>query len=373
MIIKSLELTDFRNYAHASVQFSDGTNILYGNNAQGKTNILEAIFLSSTTKSHKGSKDREIIRFGEAQSHIRTEVVRDGATYRVDMHLRSAGSKVIAIDTKKIKRAAELMGLLNVIFFSPEDLSIIKAGPSERRRFMDMELCQLDASYLHSLNQYNRVVQQRNRFLKEMFDKGNRAQDNPVDMLDVFDDQLLEHGSRIIERREAFIEELNGIIGDVHDHLTMGAEHLEIRYEPDTDTDDYAKALGNARERDVFLKMTSVGPHRDDFSFLLRRDVKETSFIDLRRYGSQGQQRTAALSLKLSEIETVKRAAGENPVLLLDDVLSELDANRQNALLNTIGGMQTIITCTGLDEFVNNRFEIDKLFKVNHGSIVAEN
>ena len=373
MIIQSLELTDFRNYATAAITFSEGTNILYGDNAQGKTNILEAIFLSSTTKSHKGSKDKEIIRFGCSQAHIRSTILRNAATYRVDMHLRNAGSKVIAIDTQRIKRAAELMGMLNVIFFSPEDLAIIKAGPSERRRFMDMELCQLDASYLHSLNQYNRAVQQRNRFLKEMFDTKSKLSDHPVDMLDVFDDQLLEYGSKIIERREVFIEELNGILSGVHDQLTDGIEQLEIRYEPDTDTDEFAKKLGEARERDVFLKMTSVGPHRDDFSFLLRRDARETSFIDLRKFGSQGQQRTAALSLKLSEIETVKRATGENPVLLLDDVLSELDGRRQNALLNTIGGMQTIITCTGLDEFVNNRFEINKLFRVKEGSVTAEN
>ena len=373
MILKSLELKDFRNYATAAITFSEGTNILYGDNAQGKTNILEAIILSSTTKSHKGSKDREIIRFGCTDAHIRTQVLRDAATYRVDMHLRNTGSKVIAIDTQRIKRAAELMGILNIIFFSPEDLAIIKSSPAERRRFMDMELCQLDASYLHSLNQYNRTVQQRNRFLKEMFDRDSRGADSPVDMLDVLDDQLLEHGSRIIERRERFIEELNGVINAVHNKLTNGVEQLEIRYEPDTDSDEFARKLGEARERDIFLKMTGVGPHRDDFSFLLRKEEAECSFIDLRRFGSQGQQRTAALSLKLSEIETVKRATGENPVLLLDDVLSELDGSRQNALLNTIGDMQTIITCTGLDEFVNNRFEINKLFRVTQGSIAAEN
>ncbi|MBQ9512570.1 MAG: DNA replication/repair protein RecF [Lachnospiraceae bacterium] len=371
MILKSLELTDFRNYANVTIPFSEGTNILYGDNAQGKTNILEAIFLSSTTKSHKGSKDREIIRFGCGEAHIRTTLLKDNATYRVDMHLRDKKSKVVAIDSQKIKRAAELMGLLNVVFFSPEDLAIIKAGPSERRRFMDMELCQLDAAYLHHLNQYNRAVQQRNRFLKEMFDTKGSA--HWADMLDVFDEQLLEYGSHIIERREAFIEELNGVIASVHRDLTEEKEHLEIRYEPDTDSDEFAQRLGEARERDVFLKMTSVGPHRDDFSFLLRVDTAQTQFIDLRKYGSQGQQRTAALSLKLSEIETVKRVTKELPVLLLDDVLSELDANRQNALLNSIGSLQTIITCTGLDEFVNNRFEINKLFKVNNGSVVAEN
>lgn len=368
MIIKSLELSDFRNYENLKIDFSSGTNILYGDNAQGKTNILEAIFMSATTKSHKGSKDKEIIRFGKDEAHIRTILDRDNAEYRVDMHLRSSKTKGIAIDGQKIKRASDLIGKLNVVFFSPEDLSIIKNGPSERRRFMDMELCQLDQVYLNSLSKYNKLVVERNKVLKDLFDHP----ENSV-LLDVQDKQLCEYGSVIIKTREKFIGDLNEIIRPIHNKLTGGKEDLSIYYEPNVDATDFEKKLSSSRQRDIYAKQTTVGPHKDDFSFIVKRNSDNSEKIDIRKYGSQGQQRTASLSLKLSEIEIVKKAKKENPVLLLDDVLSELDSNRQNYLLNTIGDIQTIITCTGLDEFVNNRFEIDKLFKVTDGTVNSEN
>ena len=368
MIIKSLELSDFRNYENLKIDFSSGTNILYGDNAQGKTNILEAIFMSATTKSHKGSKDKEIIRFGKDEAHIRTILDRDNAEYRVDMHLRSSKTKGIAIDGQKIKRASDLIGKLNVVFFSPEDLSIIKNGPSERRRFMDMELCQLDQVYLNSLSKYNKLVVERNKVLKDLFDHP----ENSV-LLDVQDKQLCEYGSVIIKTREKFIGDLNEIIRPIHNKLTGGKENLSIYYEPNVDATDFEKKLSSSRQRDIYAKQTTVGPHKDDFSFIVKRNSDNSEKIDIRKFGSQGQQRTASLSLKLSEIEIVKKAKKENPVLLLDDVLSELDSNRQNYLLNTIGDIQTIITCTGLDEFVNNRFEIDKLFKVTEGTVNSEN
>ena len=358
MIIKSLELADFRNYDSLHIDFSSGTNILYGDNAQGKTNILEAIYLSATTKSHKGSKDKDIVNFYKEESHIRTYLEKDGIDTRVDMHLRKNKSKGIAIDGQKIKKAAELLGLLNVVFFSPEDLSIIKNGPAERRRFVDMELCQLDQFYLYNLNHYNKIVNQRNKLLKDMnFNPSLR------DTLNIWDSQLISFGNKIIERRKIFIEQLNEIIFDIHKRLSGDKEDLTINYEPDVLIEDYEKNLTLNQERDIKLKQTTTGPHRDDFSFM----VKD---IDIRKFGSQGQQRTAALSLKLSEIELVKKMTNDNPVLLLDDVLSELDSNRQNYLLSTIGNIQTIITCTGLDEFVNNRFEIDKVFHIENGKIV---
>ncbi|WP_034445108.1 DNA replication/repair protein RecF [Butyrivibrio sp. AE2032] len=364
MIIKSLELADFRNYDNLKIDFDRGTNILYGDNAQGKTNILEAIYVSATTKSHKGSKDKEIIGFGKEEAHIRTILEKDNAEYRVDMHLRKNRSKGIAIDGQKIKRASDLIGRLNVVFFSPEDLSIIKNGPSERRRFMDMELCQLDHIYLNSLSKYNKLVVERNKVLKDLYDHP----ENSV-LLDVQDKQLCEYGSVIIKARDKFIKELNEIISPIHQKLTGGKELLSVYYEPNVEYDDLEKKLIAARKKDIYTKQTTVGPHKDDFSFI----IGAPEGIDIRKYGSQGQQRTASLSLKLSEIEIVKRSKKENPVLLLDDVLSELDSNRQNYLLNTIGDIQTIITCTGLDEFVNNRFEIDKLFKVTDGTVSSEN
>ena len=347
MVIKSLELSNFRNYESLHLDFSEGTNIFYGDNAQGKTNILESLYMISTTKSHRGVKDRDLIRFGQEEAHIRTVLIKNDLDYQVDMHLRKSKTKGIAINGQRIRKASELIGLLHIVFFSPEDLSIVKDGPAQRRRFMDMELCQLDASYLHDLNQYNKIVDQRNKLLK-----------------DVWDDQLVTYGSRIIARRKDFIEELAQIVGTIHEKLSGGREKLVISYEPNCSAQDMPARLKDSRNKDVHLKMTSVGPHRDDFSFVGNE-------IDLRRFGSQGQQRTCALSLKLSEIELVTRLIGDKPVLMLDDVLSELDSRRQNYLMNTIGGIQTMITCTGLDEFVNNRFEIDQLYHIEGGQVVG--
>ena len=357
MIIKSLELANFRNYETLDIHFDKGTNILYGDNAQGKTNILEAIYVSATTKSHKGSKDKEIIHFDKEEAHIRTYLEKEDIEYKVDMHLRKNKSKGIAIDGNKIKKAADLMGLLNIVFFSPEDLAIIKNGPSERRRFADMELCQLDSFYLYNLNHYNKIVNQRNKLLKDMyFNPGLK------ETLNIWDSQLVSYGSKIIERRSIFTGQLCDIINEIHSKLSGGKEKLTVKYEPDVSIENFEEKMKENQEKDIKSKMTSIGPHRDDFSFIVND-------IDIRKYGSQGQQRTAALSLKLSEIELVKKITKDTPVLLLDDVLSELDSNRQNYLLNSIGDIQTIITCTGLDEFVNNRFEINRIFEVADGVV----
>lgn len=361
MILKSLELANFRNYEELNISFDKGTNILYGDNAQGKTNILEAIYVSATTKSHKGSKDKEIINFDKEEAHIRTYLEKENVETRVDMHLRKNKSKGIAIDGQKIKKAADLMGLLNVVFFSPEDLSIIKDGPAERRRFADMELCQLDSFYLYNLNHYNKIIGQRNKLLKDMY-----FQPELKETLNIWDSQLVSFGSKIIERREQFVKQLGDIIFDIHKKLSGGKEELVIAYEPDVSIEDFEKQMKYNQDKDIRLKQTTTGPHRDDFSFVVNG-------VDIRKYGSQGQQRTAALSLKLSEIELVKKISKDTPVLLLDDVLSELDSNRHNYLLNSIGNIQTIITCTGLDEFINNRFEINKIFKVTNGTVNCEN
>lgn len=359
MIIKSIELADYRNYDSLDMKFDKGTNILYGDNAQGKTNILEAIYVSATTKSHKGSRDREIVNFEKEEAHIRTYLEKEGVETRVDMHLRKSKSKGIAIDGQKIKKAADLLGLCNVVFFSPEDLAIIKNGPSERRRFVDMELCQLDNFYLYNLNHYNKIVNQRNTLLKDMY-----MNPDLKETLNIWDMQLVSYGSKIIERRKIFADQLNEIIYDIHKKLSGEKEEIRILYEPNVEIEEFEKKLKYSQDRDIKSKMTSVGPHRDDFSFMI-------GDIDIRKFGSQGQQRTAALSLKLSEIELVKKVTKDTPVLLLDDVLSELDSNRQNYLLNSIGDIQTIITCTGLEEFVNNRFEINRVFKVSNGKVTC--
>ena len=361
MYIRSLQLANFRNYESLSLEFSEGTNILYGDNAQRKTNILEALYLVATTKSHRSVRDRDMIRFGCQEGHIRTVLIKNGVDYQVDMHLRAAKTKGLAINGQKLKRASQLMGLLHIVFFSPEDLTIVKNGPAYRRHFLDMELCQLDGDYLFNLNHYNRIVDQRNRLLKEIWNNPDLEA-----TLDVWDDQLADYGTKIIARRREFMEQLADLIGDIHLRLSGGREHLSLQYLPDTEAAALKEKLLQNRERDKYLKSTSVGPHKDDFSFVCNE-------IDLRKFGSQGQQRTCALSLKLAEIELVKKMIGDSPVLMLDDVLSELDTNRQNTLLDSLGGIQTFITCTGLDEFVSHRFAIDRLYRVENGVVTQSN
>lgn len=361
MIIKSIDLQNFRNYSLQNIEFDEHTNILYGDNAQGKTNILEAIFVAGTTKSHKGSKDLEMIAFNENEAHIKAIVCKNGIDYRIDMHIKRNKSKGIAVNGVPIKRAVELYGIVNIIFFSPEDLGIIKNGPSSRRKFMDMELCQLDKIYVNNIINYNKAVEHRNRLLKDIsFNQGLE------DTLDIWDDQLVRYGREIISRRDSFIKNLNRIIESIHFKLTGGKEKLIVEYEPSVNQDNFESVLKETRDRDIRMKMTGSGPHRDDISFF-------TGNMDLRKYGSQGQHRTIALSLKLAEIELVKNITGDSPILLLDDVLSELDSNRQNYLLNSISNVQTVITCTGLDEFIKNRFDLSRIFKVTGGNVFREN
>lgn len=357
MIIKSIELKNFRNYEDLDIHFDEGTNIIYGDNAQGKTNILEAAYMSGTTKSHKGSKDKEMIRFGEEESHIRTIVLKNEKEYQIDMHLRSRGSKGVAVNKLPIKRASELFGILNIVFFSPEDLNIVKNGPAERRRFIDSELCQIDKVYLSDLAKYNKILNQRNALLKDI-----SFRPNLIDTLPVWDEQLLDYGRKIIKSRKKFIEDLNEIIHEIHFKISGGKEELILKYESNIDDIFFEDELSKSKQKDLKLCQTTVGPHRDDMLF-------SVGGVDIRKFGSQGQQRTAALSLKLSEIDFVKRVINNTPVLLLDDVLSELDSNRQNYLLNSISDIQTIITCTGVEEFVKNRFEINRIFKVVSGKV----
>lgn len=357
MNIRSIELKNFRNYENLEISFDEGTNILFGDNAQGKTNILEAAYMSGTTKSHKGSRDREMIRFGEEEAHLKTVVVRGGREYQIDMHLKKNRAKGIAIDKIPIKKASELFGILNIVFFSPEDLNIIKNGPAERRRFLDSELCQLDRIYLADLTNYNKILAQRNKLLKDMIYRPSLS-----DTLPVWDMQLIETGKKIIRRRKQFVDELREIVSDIHYRISGWKEELFLKYEPNIDDIFFEDELSRVKEKDKKLCQTSVGPHRDDLLFSI-------GDVDIRKYGSQGQQRTSALSLKLSEIELVRKSISDTPVLLLDDVLSELDSSRQNYLLNNISDTQTIITCTGLDEFVRNRFTVNRVFEVIAGHV----
>lgn len=359
MYIQSLELNNYRNYSSLNIDFDNGTNILYGNNAQGKTNILESIYLAGTAKSHRAVRDREIIKFNEQEAHIKVIIKKNNIPVRIDMHLKKNKSKGIAINGIPIRKASELFGICNVVFFSPEDLNIIKNGPMERRRFMDLELCQLDKVYVHNLVNYNKIINQRNKLLKDI---GFGNDKELRDTLDIWDMQLADYGAKLITRRNQFICDINEIIYEIHRKLTDNREELNVKYEPNIIGNNLYEELIRCREKDFKLKSTTVGPHRDDISFFI-------GDVDIRKYGSQGQQRTAALSLKLSEIELVKLIINDIPILLLDDVLSELDSSRQKQLLESLNNIQTIITCTGLDEFIENRFNIDTIYEVISGTV----
>ena len=359
MIIESLDLKNYRNYDILNMNFDKNVNIIYGDNAQGKTNILESIYFCATSKSHRGSKDKDIVKFGESESHIKANVIKNDISYRIDMHLKSNKPKGIAVNGIPIKKAVDLFGIINVVLFSPEDLNIIKDGPSQRRRFMDMELSQLNKIYLSNLVNFNKVLGQRNKLLKEL---AFNPSEEMISSLDIWDMQLVKYGNDVIKSREKFVKEINDLVKSIHTKLSGDREQLEIIYEPCVKEQDFESELVRVRDRDLKFKCTNIGPHKDDMCFLING-------MDVRKYGSQGQQRTAALSLKLAEIELVKQIIHDTPVLFLDDVLSELDSRRQNFLLDSIGNIQTMITCTGLDEFINNRFSINKIFKVVNGTV----
>lgn len=357
MIIQEVEIRDFRNYQSLSVSLDPGINIFYGNNAQGKTNFLEAVYLCGTSRSHRGSRDREMIRFGCEEAHIRAEVEKKGFHDRIDLHLRKNKTKTIAVNRLPIKRVSELFGILNLVFFSPEDLNIIKEGPAERRNFMDRELCQLDRIYLDDLKKYNKVLDQRNHLLKDLY-----SHPDLMPTLDVWDQQLIHYGKRIMDRRREFCGELNEIAHGIHSGLTKNQEDMEVLYQPSCKGSSFEELLHSAREKDIRFAQTSVGPHRDDL--LIR-----SNGIEMRKFGSQGQQRTCALSLKLSEIRLVEEMIKDKPVLLMDDVLSELDQNRQDDLLSGIEEIQTLITCTGMDDFIRRQFPVNKVFHVTDGKM----
>ncbi|HIV25934.1 MAG TPA: DNA replication/repair protein RecF [Candidatus Scatomonas pullistercoris] len=357
MYIESLELKNYRNYESLHITFDCGTNILLGDNAQGKTNILESMYVCGTTKSHRGSKDKDMIRFGEEESHIRLFLMKNGTRHKIDMHLKKNKSKGAAIDGIPIRKAAELFGMIHFVFFSPEDLNIIKNGPHERRKFMDSELCQINRFYLTQLTNYNKVVQQRNKLLKDLPFSGHLK-----DTLDIWDQQMVSHGRSLIEEREKFIFQINRVLKEIHKNITGGKEEIELIYEPNVRGEEFERKIALEREKDLRQKISSTGPHRDDFCV-------RVNGIDIRKFGSQGQQRSAALSLKLSEIYLVRSMIHDQPVLLLDDVLSELDSSRQKYLLKSIRDIQTFITCTGVEEFVQNQFPLNRIFEVVNGCV----
>ena len=362
MQINLLELKNFRNYESLSMTFEPGINVIYGENAQGKTNILESIYMCSTGKSHKGSKEKEIIRYDESESYVKAEFKSELGNRRVDIHLKKNKEKGLALNKVPLRKLSELYGKIFVVIFSTEDLDIIKRGPSDRRRFMDMELCQIDPIYVENLINYSKILIQRKELLKKL-DEPEIEKDSLRETLDIWDLQLVNYGTQIIKRRRKFLEELNQIIFDIHYEITSGREKLKLVYEPSVDEESFYEELLKNRERDSYLKQTGVGPHRDDFAFY-------NGPVNMKTYGSNGQQRTCALTLKLSEIKLIENRKKEKPVLLLDDVLSELDRNRQRMLIKTLKDTQVIITCAGIDEFVEEELKDSKRFYIKNAALV---
>lgn len=364
MQITSLDLQNYRNISSLSAAFNSGCNIIYGENGQGKTNILESIYMCGYGRSHKNSKEKEIIKQGCEESHIKAEFQSSLTSQRVDIHLRKNRSKGIALNRVPLRRMGELYGNILIVMFSSEDLDIVKRSPSDRRKYIDMQLCQLDPIYMDNLVNYNKLLEQRRELFKQAEVGRDVHQFNET--LDIWDLSLCKYGTAIIRRRREFIEELNKSVFDIHYELSGGKEKLKVVYEPSSDEEMLYQNILKNRERDRLYKQTHVGPHRDDLSFL---DDK----TDLRVYGSSGQQRSCALSLKLAEISVIKKKKGENPVLLLDDVMSELDRNRQKQLIKSLSDIQTIITCTGMDEFIEEMMGDIRKIQVKDGQIITEN
>jgi len=367
MRITEVSLQGFRNISQLHLVPSDGINIICGSNAQGKTNFLESLYFCAVARSMRGKSDQQLIAFDRAESHIRLSVRRSQRIDRIDVHLKReektgrGHGKGVAVNGVPLRRLGELFGTLYAVVFSPEDLSLVKDGPAERRRFLDMELCQMSRVYYYDLQQYTRILRQRNNLLK-----GIQKKPALEETLFVWDGQLADYGERIIAARARFLERMDGLAAEKLRQLTGGQDSLKTAYHPNCAAGLLAERLLKNRERDIYMGSTQCGPHKDDILFSIDgREVKA--------YGSQGQQRTVALAARLAEIELIRAETGEEPVLLLDDVFSELDERRQKFLLESIEqeGLQAFLTCTGIEDSLRRYVDGGNLFYVEDGRICA--
>lgn len=361
MIITDISLKNYRNYNNISLDFSNEMNIIEGKNASGKTNLVEAIYFCGVGRSPRTSKDKDLILWGASDAYISLTVKKKYRSHKIEVFFTENGKKRILIDGGSISRIGELMGVLNVVFFCPDDLKLVKQSPQERRTFMDISLCQQSKIYFYTLLKYNRILLERNKLLKNA-----KSINELKDTLPVWNIQLAEYGAQVIAKRLDFLLNINPIADKIHRSIAGINEGLELIYEKTYEgfsikeiKESLSEKLSQNIEKDYALGYTLTGLHRDDF-------LIKSNNIELRSFGSQGQQRTAALSIKLAEIEYFKQKTGELPVLLLDDVFSELDQNRRNSLLNEVSNIQTFITCT---EFIENFSSNYKVFTVNNGII----
>lgn len=363
MYIKSLKLKNFRNYEDLSIDFDERVNLITGQNAQGKTNLIEALYLSSMGSSFRTNHDTELVKFGEDQAYIKVTAEKEYTDTDVAVILSSNSKKFIKLDGKTIRRTSDLLNNIIIVIFSPDDLRIVKDEPEKRRKFIDRELSQIKPAYYYSFMKYRRALMERNSYLKNDVIDGS--------MLDIWDEGLIKYGAELMMYRKEFVNELSSIAGNIHYNITNSKEKMTVKYDPDIDIagdqetqrEFIERQLAASRENDIRRKTTTRGPHKDDISFII--DDK-----NVRNFGSQGQQRTAALSLKLAELEIIKKETGERAVLLLDDVMSELDEERREYLIRALSENQIFITTTDIDDSLTRAYSDAMIIHVKNGTIV---
>lgn len=374
MELKQLKLQNFRNYEELALDFTPGTNIFLGTNAQGKTNLLEAIYVLALTRSHRTSNDKDLINWQSKEATISGVLQRQVGSLPLELRLGAKGKKARMnhLDQPKL---ADYVGQMNVILFAPEDLALVKGAPALRRNFIDREFSQMSPRYLYTANQYRAVLQSRNQYLKQLQSK--QAKD--LLYLSVLTEQLATLAADLIARRMELLQRLNVAAAPVQAAITENRESLTIKYVSQLSADELAEPeqiktallqrYEKLREREIMMGTTLLGPHRDDLEFLIDKD-DGTGAHNVAEFGSQGQQRTAALALKLAEIDLMKAETGEYPILLLDDVLSELDTMRQTHLLVAIQNkVQTFLTTPSLSDVAKKLIDEPRIFKVQHGEV----
>ncbi|MFT8714624.1 MAG: DNA replication/repair protein RecF [Leuconostoc pseudomesenteroides] len=371
MELESLTLKNYRNYGDLTLEFSDGVNVFLGENAQGKTNLLESIYVLALARSHRTSSDKDLIQWSEKEATISGRVKRAISDTPLSLNFSNKGKKA-RVNHLEQSKLSQYIGQLNVILFAPEDLELVKGAPSVRRRFIDMEFGQMNPLYLYNTTQYKRILKERNAYLKRL----QLKQTTDTVFLDVLSEQLVNVGAQILLARESFLKKLEQAAQPIHAEISDQRETLHLVYNSSVnfeEKDDLAgvtaafeAALLKQRAREIMMGSTLLGPHRDDLQFIVNDN-------DVAVFGSQGQQRTTALAVKLAEIDLMQQETGEYPVLLLDDVLSELDANRQTHLLLAIQDkVQTFITAPSLTDVARQLIHTPKVFHVKHGEITLE-
>lgn len=351
MYIKTIKLNNFRNYTNQKIDLQKGINLFVGDNAQGKTNILEAVFLCAIGKSFRAKKEKELIKIGEENSSVEIEFEKSDREGKIKIELDD--KKNIFVNDIKQNKLSDILGNINIVMFSPDDIEILKSGPAKRRRFLNILISQLRPKYVYCLNMYLKTLEQRNNYLRQI-----KLENKPKEMLEIWDEKLAEYANYVYEYRNEFIEKIKNKIGKIHNDITDNKEEMKIKYITDCiEKEKYLQGLKNSWEQDIQKGYTGKGIHRDDLYIFI--NGKQVNI-----YGSQGQNRTVILSLKLAELEIIYEEIGEYPILLLDDFMSELDGKRRENLLKNISNTQILITCT--EEFTIPE-KMCKTFFINNG------